>query len=326
MAAENNGKVLVVGGAGYIGSHTCLALHGAGYEPVVYDNLSNGNRSSVRWGGLIVGDIRDGKAVEEAVSRVGPRAIIHFAGLIEVGRSVEDPLSYHDVNVGGSINVVKAASGAGIPLVFSSTCATFGIPARLPMDEYHPQNPLNPYGQSKLAVERMIADVSAAGALRGVVLRYFNAAGAADAEGIGEAHDPETHAIPLILASLRRGEVFRVFGDDYPTPDGTCVRDYVHVLDLAAAHVLAMEYLLGGGASDTFNLGTGWGTSVLELVRTIAEVTGLDPVLEVHGRRAGDAPYLVADSSKASAVLGWSPSRDLGEIVRSAAAWHGVIK
>lgn len=321
-----SGIVLVTGGAGYIGSHTCLALSRAGYTPVVFDNLSNGHADAVRWGDLHIGDIRNKDRVVEVFEAVKPIAVVHFAGLIEVGRSVSEPIEYYDVNVAGSLNVIEAAASIGkLPFVFSSTCATYGLPRYVPMDESHPQLPINPYGRSKLAVEGMLFDAAAAGKISNVCLRYFNAAGAANEEGIGERHDPETHAIPLILAAVARGDTFKVFGDDYDTRDGTCIRDYIHVMDLAEAHVRAVDYLLNGGKPAAFNLGTGTGTSVLELLREIKTQTGLLPRWENHARRSGDAPELVAETTAARNALGWRPNYGLAEIVKSAAAWHGVL-
>jgi UDP-glucose 4-epimerase len=314
--------VLVTGGAGYVGSHACLALAEAGFTPVVYDDLSNGHAEFVRWGPLEEGDIRDPGRLDAVFAAYRPAAVMHFAARIEVAESVKDPALFQSVNVEGARTVIAAARRAGVDrLVFSSTCATFGEPVRLPMAEDHPQKPLNPYGATKLAVERDLVALNREG-FRSAILRYFNAAGA-DPEGrIGEWHEPETHAVPLAIRSaLGRGPAFRVFGTDYETRDGTAVRDYVHVLDLADAHVSALRRLLDGGSSEAFNLGTGQGTTVLELLEAVARACG-DFEVEAHERREGDAPVLVADSAKAERLLSWRPRRDLDEIIRSAVAWH----
>lgn len=319
-----NETVLVAGGAGYVGSHTCLRLAEAGYRPVVFDNLSNGHRRFVQWGPFEHGDIRDRARLDEVFARWKPAAVLHFAALIEVGESVRHPGRFYETNVGGAANLIEAARDSGVDaLVFSSTCATYGDPVRLPMDEDHPQAPLNPYGRSKLMIEQALADMDRYAGFRSVRLRYFNAAGC-DPEGrIGERHDPETHAIPLALqAALGRRAGFSVFGTDYETRDGTAVRDYVHVLDLADAHVLALKRLLEGGESGVFNLGTGTGTTVRELVETIRAVTGRPFPVSEAPRRDGDAPVLVADNRRAREVLGWAPRYGLEDIVRHAWDWH----
>jgi UDP-glucose 4-epimerase len=316
--------VLVTGGAGYVGSHTCLRLAEAGFTPVVYDDLSNGHSEFARWGPLERGDIRDGARLDEVFARYRPAAVMHFAALIEVGESVKHPGRFYDNNVGGAISLIEAARRAGVnAFVFSSTCATYGEPVKVPMDESHPQHPLNPYGRSKLMIEQALADYDRYAGFRSVCLRYFNAAGA-DPEGrIGERHEPETHAIPLAIQAamgLRVG--FSLFGTDYDTRDGTAVRDYIHVLDLADAHVLALKRLLAGGPSDVFNLGTGTGTTVKELIAAIRRVSGRPFEVAEAARREGDAPVLVADNRKARDVLGWTPRYGLDEIVRTAWAWH----
>jgi UDP-glucose 4-epimerase len=318
--------VLVTGGAGYVGSHCCLALAAAGFRPVVFDNLSNGHREHVQWGPLEVGDIRDAARLDAVFAAHAPVAVLHFAGRIEVGESVKDPGAFYDHNVGGAITVIEAARRADVnAMVFSSTCATFGEPVALPMDERHPQAPLNPYGRSKLMVEQALADYDRHVGFRSAVMRYFNAAGA-DAEGrIGEWHEPETHAIPLaIQAALGQRPSFTIFGDDYDTRDGTAVRDYVHVLDLADAHVMALKRLLAGGSSEAFNLGSGTGATVRELADGVVRATGKPLPLQMAPRRPGDAPVLVADNTKARQVLGWTPSRNLDAILSSAWRWHSV--
>lgn len=319
-----NPKVLVTGGGGYVGSHVCLALAEAGYQPVVYDNLSNGHREFVQWGPLEVGDIRDRARLDQVLATYRPIAVLHFAALIEVGESVAHPGRFYDNNVAGAVTLVQAVRDAGVSeMVFSSTCATYGNPLRLPIDENHPQIPLNPYGRSKLIVEQMLADYGRYSGFRSVSLRYFNAAGADRKSRIGERHEPETHAIPLaIQTALGVRQSFTVFGDDYDTRDGTATRDYVHVSDLANAHVRALRYLLSGGETSAFNLGTGQGTTVRELLSAVEAATGRPLPIKVAGRRPGDAPVLVADSRKSYDVLGWRPTQDLNDIVTSALAWH----
>jgi UDP-glucose 4-epimerase len=321
MAGET---VLVVGGAGYIGSHTCLDLANKGYKPVVFDNFSNGHREFIKWGPAEEGDIRDRARLDEVLAKHKPSAILHFAALIEVGESVKDPVSFYENNVIGTLTLLSAAQAAGIKaFVFSSTCATYGLPQSVPLDETHRQVPINPYGRTKYIVEQALADYDQYKGLRSVVLRYFNAAGA-DFEGrIGEWHQPETHAIPLAIdAALGRRAGFKVFGSDYETRDGTCVRDYIHVLDLADAHVRAVEHLLNGGDSVALNLGTGTGTTVKELLSTIEEVSQRPFPVEYTGRREGDSHTLVANNDKARDVLGWVPQYDLPQIIQSAWNWH----
>jgi len=321
MAGET---VLVVGGAGYIGSHTCLDLANKGYKPVVFDNFSNGHREFVKWGPAEEGDIRDRARLDEVLAKHKPSAILHFAALIEVGESVKDPISFYENNVIGTLTLLSAAQAAGInAFVFSSTCATYGLPQSVPLDETHRQVPINPYGRTKYIVEQALADYDQYKSLRSVVLRYFNAAGA-DFEGrIGEWHQPETHAIPLAIdAALGRRQGFKVFGSDYETRDGTCVRDYIHVLDLADAHVRAVEYLLRGGESVALNLGTGTGTTVKELLGAIEDVSRKPFPVEYIGRREGDSHTLVANNDKARDVLGWVPQYDLSQIIQSAWNWH----
>ncbi len=318
-------KVLVFGGAGYIGSHTCKELKANGFDPVAFDNLSEGHADFVKWGDLIVGDIRNPDDLAAAVARVKPLAAIHFAALAYVGQSVTDPEHYYDNNVTGSLNVARALRAAGnVPLIFSSTCATYGAPDVARIAETTSQSPINPYGRSKLMVEQILRDFSDAYGLRSVSLRYFNAAGD-DAEGdIGEAHREETHLIPrAVLAGLGEIDDFHVFGDDFDTPDGSSVRDYIHVTDLARAHVAACQYLLNGGETEQFNLGVGRGYSVFEIVEAVSRALGHPVPYLVKGRRAGDPPSLIADASKARAVLKFEPRHsDLETIVRTAVDWH----
>ncbi|HTO66324.1 MAG TPA: UDP-glucose 4-epimerase GalE [Bradyrhizobium sp.] len=317
-------NILVAGGAGYIGAHTCLDLFNKGFTPVVYDNLSNGHAEFAKWGPLEIGDIRDRRRLDEVFARHKPAAIVHFAAAIEVGESVRDPGGYYENNVGGTLTLLRAAQAAGVDkIVFSSTCATYGVPRSIPMSEAHPQAPINPYGRSKLIVEQMLQDLDRYQGLRSFVLRYFNAAGA-DPEGrIGEWHTPETHAIPIALdAALGRRPQFQVLGTDYDTRDGSCVRDFVHVLDLADAHTRAIEHLLRNGTSHALNLGTGHGTTVKELLAAVGRVVGRDFEINYGPRREGDSPALVADNALAKETIGWSPRHDLQSIIETAWNWH----
>jgi UDP-arabinose 4-epimerase len=317
--------VLVAGGAGYIGSHCCKALAKSGYLPVVYDNLVFGHDWAVKWGPLERGDILDRSRLDEVIENYKPAAIMHFAGLTYVGESVADPGKYYRNNVVGSLILLEAARDHGIKkFVFSSTCATYGIPEQLPIREDTPQSPINPYGASKLMVERMLSDFDAAHGLKSISLRYFNAAGADPDNEIGEDHNPETHLIPLVLdAASGRREAITVFGTDYDTPDGTCIRDYIHVADLADAHVKAMQALEGGAGSDAYNLGLSRGFSVREVIAA-AEAIGELKVPVVFGdRRPGDPAQLISDAGKAHAKLGWEPQMtQLSDILRTAWAWH----
>ena len=317
--------VLVTGGAGYVGSHCCKALAAAGFLPVTYDNLSRGHRWAVNWGPLEEGDILDRARLDAAIARHKPTAVLHFAALTYVGESTTDPALYYRVNTTGALTILEAMKAAAVPcFVFSSTAATYGVPQSSPMAESHPQAPINPYGESKLMVEHMLRDFGAAYGLRSTPLRYFNAAGADGEAKIGEDHDPETHLIPLVLdaAAGRRADI-AVFGEDYATPDGTCVRDYVHVADLADAHVLALRRLLDGGESQAFNLGNGNGFSVREVIAAAGRVTGRPIPVRRGERRAGDPPVLVADSSRAKSVLGWKPTRAALDVqIADAWRWH----
>lgn len=317
--------VLVTGGAGYIGSHTCKALAAAGHRPVVYDNLSNGHHWAAKWGPLIEADILDQAALAHTMEIYKPDAIIHFAGSIEAGESVRDPGKYHGNNTFGSLSLLQVLARVDVrPLVFSSTAAVYGTPVETPIAEDHPLLPINPYGNSKLAVERMLADFETAHGLKYAALRYFNAAGADPDGDVGEAHDPETHVIPLaIRAAVSKEGMFTVFGTDYPTDDGTAVRDFVHVTDLADAHVAALDHLVASNQSDCFNIGTGRGNSVSEIVSAVQEVTGRRMRLKFGQRRAGDPAILVADADKARRVLDWSPRfLEIQEIVATAHRWE----
>lgn len=316
--------VLVTGGAGYIGSHTCKALAQAGYLPISYDNLSRGFRDAVRYGPLVVGDIADRATLDAALAEHKPVAILHFAAVAYVGESMADPLLYYRNNTAGALSLIEAALAAGIDkLVFSSTCATYGVPKTLPIDEDTPQIPINPYGRSKRMVEQMLQDIGAVTPLRSVALRYFNACGTDPDGEIGENHDPETHLLPLAInAALGLGPALQVFGNDYPTPDGTCIRDYIHVTDLADAHLRALTYLEKGGATTSINLGTGSGFSIREILTAVKRVLGTPVPHTISPRRPGDPPSLVALADKARDVLGWEPKHsDIETVVKTAAAW-----
>ncbi len=319
-------RILVTGGAGYIGSHACKALAAKGFEPIVYDNLSRGNRWAVRWGLFEEGDTRDEARVGEVLKRYQPVALMHFAASAYVGESVERPLLYYLNNVSGSAALFHAIiKTRPIPVVFSSTCAIYGVPEKIPIPEEHPQRPINPYGFSKLVVERMLADLEHAYGLRSIALRYFNAAGA-DPEGdIGEAHDPEPHLIPRVLAAARDGTAVTVYGNDYDTPDGTCIRDYIHVTDIAEAHVRALNYLRSDGSSCALNLANAKGYSVRDVIETAQRVSGKAIRIETAPRRQGDPPVLVGAADRANAVLGWAPSRSALD-VQIADAWHWMQK
>lgn len=324
--------ILVAGGAGYVGSHAVKALAAAGYDVVVYDNLSAGHREAVerlaaafpaRRIDLVVGDILDGTLVRRTLESSGASAVMHFAALLSVVGSVREPFAYYRTNVTGTVTVLEAMAAVGVKqFVFSSTCATFGEPTTPTIDETHPQRPINAYGETKLAVERALPHFETAAGIRAVALRYFNASGA-DPDGlIGEDHHPEEHIIPRAIAAARGGEGLTIFGDDYPTDDGTCVRDYVHVCDLADAHVSALRRLEGGGASINLNLGSGNGMTVRQVIDTVGRVAG-QPVAHTMGpRRAGDPARLVASSGLAKREFGWQPRLSLDAIVETAWRWH----
>jgi len=320
--------IIVTGGAGYVGSHCCLALKRAGHTPVAYDNLSNGHERFAKWGPFERGDIADKARLSSVFAAHRAEAVIHCAASIEVGESVKFPDRFYHNNVVGALNVLDVMRETGVKaFVFSSTCAIYGEPQTLPMEETHRQAPVSPYGWSKLMVERMSSDVASAYGSKFAHLRYFNAAGAAPEQGIGERHQPESHAIPLALFTLLgRRDVFKVFGADWDTRDGSCLRDYVHVLDLADAHVAAVERLLGGGESLSANLGTGAGVTVLELLETIARVTGRKVPTVLAPRRPGDAPALLANNGLAKRQLGWAPRRDIDAIVADAWTWHANVE
>lgn len=317
--------VLVTGGAGYIGSHCCKAFAQAGWSVVTYDNLSRGWRDAVKWGPLVEGDISDAATVAATVRQYRPDVVAHFAAYAYVGESVERPELYYRNNSFGTLVLLEEMLKAGIDkLIFSSTCASYGIPVRSPIDEDHPQSPINPYGWSKLFIERMVSDLSAAHGFNAVVLRYFNAAGCDPDGEIGEQHEPETHVIPLAIeAAIKPGRVFTVNGSDFDTRDGTAIRDYIHIADLARAHVLAGEKLLHDGGVQIYNLGTGTGTTVKELVEAVSRISGARLPVNYGPRRPGDPPALVAAAEKAKRELGWAPAQsDIDTIVETAVAWY----
>ncbi len=319
-------NVLVTGGAGYIGSHAARQLAKAGHEVWVYDNLSLGHRSAVAPGRLIEGDLMDRPRLIAALADKRIEAVMHFAAFASVNESVVDPAKYYQNNVVGSLNLLEAMRAADVGrLVFSSTTATYGVPERVPITEDEPQRPINPYGFAKLVVEQALADYSAAYGLGYAALRYFNAAGASPTGKLGEDHTPETHLIPIVLeVALGKRPHITIFGEDYPTPDGTCVRDYIHVDDLGTAHVLALAKLESGQGL-RLNLGTGRGHSVREVIEACRRVTGHAIPTQSGPRRAGDPPELVADSRLAQRTLGWKPQFiDLDEIVRTAWRWHST--
>ena len=316
-------RILVTGGAGYIGSHMVKLLAARGDEVTVLDDLSTGHADAVRGARFVQGEL-SGSSTLESLQTHRIEAVIHFAAASLVGESVADPLKYYTRNVGGTLALVKAMREAGVAkIVFSSTAAVYGEPQRSPIDESHPTLPVNPYGSSKLAIERMLAECCAAYGLRAASLRYFNAAGADPQGELGERHDPETHLIPLVLRAAAQGKPVSVFGDDWPTRDGTCVRDYVHVSDLCDAHVRALEWLSAEGRYDCFNLGNGDGATVLEVIEAARRVTGRKITIHHAPRRQGDPATLVADAAKARRVLGWRPQRAAIEtIVADAWRWE----
>lgn len=318
-------NILVTGGAGYIGSHACKALSANGFQPVVYDSLVRGHRSLVKWGDLVVGDLHDSAVLGDVFRRYRPEAVLHFAAFAYVGESVEDPQKYFHNNVVGSLNLLRAMREHAVRnIVFSSTCATYGAPRSLPITESSEQIPTSPYGVSKLMVEQILRAYSDAYELRAMMLRYFNACGADPAGETGELHDPEPHLIPRVLdAATGHLETLEIFGTDYPTRDGTCIRDYIHVSDLADAHVAALRVLLAGGETRALNLGIGTGFTVREVIRAAERVTGRSLKVRESPRRAGDPPELVADSSLAARVLDWRPRfTDIAEMIQTAWNWH----
>ena len=319
--------VLVTGGAGYIGSHTCKALATAGVTPVSFDTLEHGHRDAVRWGPLVVGDTRDRGQFLAALAEFKPAAIIHFAAYAYVGESIADPAKYYQNNLTGALNVIECCRLAGIDkLIFSSSCATYGIPDHLPIRENAPQRPISPYGRSKLMVEQILIDYAMAYDFRHIALRYFNAAGADPDGTLHERHDPETHLIPrALMAAAGTIPYLEVFGDDHPTPDGTCIRDYIHVTDLADAHVSAVRDLVGGGQSVALNIGAGHGTSIRQILVAIASVTGRAVPVRFSARRPGDPAVLFADAELARHRLGFlARQSEIETIIRTAAPHFGL--
>lgn len=317
--------ILVAGGAGYIGSHMVALLVKRGYEVIVADNLRTGHWQAVKGAKkLYVGDLRDNAFLEQVFSENDIDGVINFAAFSLVGESVTNPLKYYGNNVEGAVSLLSAMKAHGVDkMVFSSTAATYGEPEKQPIEEHDRTEPTNPYGATKLAIENMLKWCDRAYGIRYAALRYFNAAGSDTETGIGEDHDPESHLIPLVMkTALGQRDHIGIFGEDYPTADGTCVRDYIHVNDLAEAHLLALEYLAGGGSSDVFNLGSGDGYSVKEIIETARRVTGREIKATVEPRRAGDPSVLIASNKKAAEVLGWKPVRGLEQIISDAWAWH----
>lgn len=320
--------ILVTGGAGYIGSHAVSALLQAGYEVLILDNLVYGHRDLVEkvlQVELVVGDTSDRALLDQLFQSRDIAAVMHFSAYAYVGESVTDPAKYYRNNVVGTLTLLEAMLAASVnKFVFSSTCATYGVPQIIPIPENHPQNPINPYGATKLMVERILSDFDTAYGLKSVIFRYFNAAGADPNGKLGEDHNPETHLIPLVLqTALGKRESISVFGTDYPTADGTCIRDYIHVNDLADAHVLGLEYLLRGGDSEVFNLGNGNGFSVKEVIETAKSITGRDLKVVKCDRRPGDPPVLIGSSDQARKILNWQPQySSLKEIISHAWQWH----
>jgi UDP-glucose-4-epimerase GalE len=320
-----NKVVLVTGGAGYIGSHVCKALARQGYVPVTYDNLCSGNREAVLWGPFEEGDIRDRDRLRDVIQKYKPEAIMHFAALIQVGESVKEPALYYHNNVYGSYCLLEEARAAGIKyMVFSSTAAVYGLPETSPIPEDAPHAPINPYGQTKLAMEKMIQDYSRAYDLKYATLRYFNVAGADPENETGTAYKVDSHIIPMLMrvASGLQPQI-KLFGEDYPTPDGTAVRDYIHVTDLAEAHILSLKHIMGGKDSITINVGTNKGYSVAEIIEAARKITGKNIPVEKCERRAGDPPTLVSDATRARKLINWTPRySDLETIVETAWEWR----
>jgi len=320
-------RVLVTGGAGYIGSHTAKALARAGHEPLVLDNLTSGHRWAVKWGRLLDWDLTDTEMLPQFLEKEDVEAVLHFAASLLVGESVKEPRKYFWNNVVNTLRLLDAMLEAGVKrIVFSSSAAIYGYPQKVPIPEDHPKQPVNPYGETKLAMERALQWYGNAYDLRWVALRYFNAAGADPDGELGESHDPEAHLIPLVIkAALGRRPHVEIYGSDYPTPDGTAIRDYIHVTDLAAAHVRALEYLGDGGESRALNLGTGRGYSVHEVINAVGKISPRPVPFREGPRRAGDAPVLVADASQAGNALGWKPQHSgLETIIRNAWTWHST--
>lgn len=325
MTKISSGKILICGGAGYIGSHMASMLAGHGYQITVFDNLSTGHKEALKWGKFIKGDIRNREDLKNLFASEDFDAVFHFSGLIVVSESVDRPDIYYDNNIVGTLNLLNAMKSAGVKsFIFSSTAAVYGNPQQDFINEDHPLNPLNPYGRSKLFIEDILKDYHKAFGLNSVCLRYFNAAGAHPEAIIGEAHSPETHLIPnILLSSLNQNRKLKVFGDEYDTADGTCVRDYIHVQDLCSAHLAALKFLDKYNGAEIFNLGNGNGFSVLDVIRAASEITGHKIPYQIEKARSGDSARLVADSSKAKSILKWDPKfNDIESIIETAWRWH----
>ena len=321
-------KILVTGGAGYIGSHCCKELSKKGFQPVTIDNLVYGHEDFVKWGEFFKGDVGDPAPLKKCLDQHKIDAVMHFAAYAYVGESVEDPVKYYENNLRNTIQLLHAVLDHKIKyFVFSSTCATYGHPQKTPIDEDHPQNPINPYGKTKRMIEEIMQDYQNAYGLKYISLRYFNAAGADPDAEVGEDHDPETHLIPLVLdAAIGKRKDIKVFGTDYETPDGTCIRDYIHVTDLAQAHILALQQLMDGADSNAYNLGNGQGFSVLEIIERARKITGKNITVENSDRRPGDPPVLIASNEKAVKELGWKPQyADIDDIIGTAWRWHKTL-
>ncbi|MDO5825776.1 MAG: UDP-glucose 4-epimerase GalE [Methanosphaera sp. rholeuAM130] len=317
--------ILIVGGAGYIGAHVNKLLNESGYETVILDNLSHGHKEAVQWGKLCECDIKDIDAIEEIFKEYDIQAVMHFSSFIEVGESVQNPMKYYQNNVVNTLNLLNVMIKYDVKkFIFSSTCATYGVPQKIPLTENHPQNPINPYGWTKLMVERILKDYDIAYGLKSIILRYFNASGADESGLIGEDHSPESHLIPLILdAAISKRDDIKIYGTDYDTPDGTCIRDYIHVNDLADAHIKALEYLNTNNTSNEFNLGNGKGFSVREVIDSVKRVTGREFKVSETPRREGDPAVLIGSAKKAHDLLGWTPKYDnIDDIVETAWNWH----
>jgi UDP-glucose 4-epimerase len=318
-------NILVTGGAGYIGSHCCKELSKKGFHPITIDNLVYGHKNFVKWGEFSQGDLGNPADIKKCFSRHKIDAVMHFAAYAYVGESVEDPLKYYENNLRNTIQLLHAVLEHDVKyFVFSSTCATYGNPEKTPIDENHPLNPINPYGRTKRMIEEILGDYQAAYGLKYISLRYFNAAGADPDAEVGEDHDPETHLIPLVLdVAAGKSQAIKVFGTDYQTPDGTCIRDYIHVTDLARAHILALQHLMDGANSSVYNLGNGQGFSVLEVIERARKITGKNITLENSDRRPGDPPVLIASNEKAIKELSWKPQyAEIDDIIGTAWRWH----
>jgi UDP-glucose 4-epimerase len=329
MKSSNPQMILIAGGAGYIGSHANKILNKKGFETIVYDNLSRGHRELAKWGHFIQGDLADKDQLRLCFKTYPITAVMHYCAFCYVGESVDHPAEYYRNNVANTLNLLDVMVEFGVKyFIFSSTCSTYGNPLQIPITEDHPQQPINPYGKSKLMVEQILKDYDAAYGIRHVCLRYFNAAGADPAGEIGEWHEPEPHLIPLLLqVAAGQREHIQIYGVDYETPDGTCIRDYIHINDLATAHLLALEYLQSGAPSDAFNLGNGNGFSVREVIQSVERVTGKSIKVVETERRFGDPPILVGSSVKAGQMLNWQPQyTSLDEIIKTAWRWQKKFK